>query len=34
MNGWKYEWVDELPIEVRDILLEEALKEHEKEQPG
>lgn len=29
MNGWKYEWVGELPIDVYDVLLDEILKEQE-----
>ncbi len=26
MKGWKYEWVDELPIEVYEVLIEEMTK--------
>lgn len=26
MNGWKYEWVDELPRAVYDVLVEELNK--------
>jgi hypothetical protein len=31
MNGWKYEWVGELPIEVYEVLLEEVTKEAEQQ---
>ena len=27
MNGWKYEWVDELPIDVYEVLVEMLTKE-------
>jgi hypothetical protein len=32
MNGWKYEWVAELPVEVYRILVEEMNTEAEKAQ--
>jgi hypothetical protein len=32
MNGWKYEWVGELPDDVYDVLLE-MVKEEEDKQP-
>jgi hypothetical protein len=30
MNGWKYEWVDELPRDVYSVLVEEVNKQIEK----
>jgi len=36
MNGWRYEWIDELPIEVYEVLIElvraEAKADAEREQ--
>jgi len=29
MNGWRYEWVDELPVEVYEVLIDLVRKETE-----
>jgi hypothetical protein len=29
MNGWRYEWVAALPVDVYDVLLEEMIKAQE-----
>lgn len=29
MNGWRYEWVDELPVEVLEVLMEEMNRLHD-----
>jgi hypothetical protein len=26
MKGWRYEWVDDLPVDVYDVLVEEMIK--------
>jgi len=30
--GWRYEWIDALPVDVYNILVEEFLAEHTKRQ--
>lgn len=33
MNGWRYEWVEELPPEVYDVLIEEVRKQVRESEP-
>ena len=34
MNGWKYEWVDQLPIDVYEVLVEMLTREAEERARG